>query len=277
MVYFMTITDAITKVLTESKEPLGHKEIFKRIISQSYYSFGAKDPQSVVRSKIRKHCFGIDFPSASPKKLFIQVNGQVSSRNALYQVWDGNEKEVVSELKAKRDELPEERIHRAYNAHVKSVSEQLLEYIKLSEPEFFESLVVKLLLKMGYGWDQSTSGNVVGGKGDEGIDGIINEDKLGLEKIYIQAKRYAENKVSPSEIRDFIGAMAIKGARKGVFFTSSRFTDQATQHAKDAQSMTITLIDGESLTDLLVQYGLGVAVANTYKIFEVDKNFFTID
>ena len=277
MVYFMTITDAITKVLTESKEPLGHKEIFKRIISQSYYSFGAKDPQSVVRSKIRKHCFGIDFPSASPKKLFIQVNGQVSSRNALYQVWDGNEKEVVSELKAKGDELPEERIHRAYNAHVKSVSEQLLEYIKLSEPEFFESLVVKLLLKMGYGWDQSTSGNVVGGKGDEGIDGIINEDKLGLEKIYIQAKRYAENKVSPSEIRDFIGAMAIKGARKGVFFTSSRFTDQATQHAKDAQSMTITLIDGESLTDLLVQYGLGVAVANTYKIFEVDKNFFTID
>ena len=273
----MTITDAITKVLRESKEPLGHKEIYRRIISRSYYSFGAKDPQSVVRSKIRKHCFGIDFPSASPKKLFMQVNGQASSRNALYQVWDGRKKEIVPEHKVKRDELPEEKIHSAYSAHIKSVGEQLLEYIKLSEPEFFESLVVKLLLKMGYGWNQSTSGNVVGGKGDEGIDGIINEDKLGLEKIYIQAKRYAENKVSPAEIRDFIGAMAIKGARKGVFFTSSKFTDQATQHSQDAQNMTITLIDGESLTELLVQYGLGVAVANSYKIFEVDKNFFSID
>lgn len=273
----MTITDAITKVLSEAKEPLSHKEIYKKIIAQSYYSFGAKDPQAVVRSKIRKHCYGIDFPSASPKKLFMQVNGQVSSRNALYKVWDGEKKEVVPENKIKRDELPEEKIHSAYSAHTKSVSEQLLEYIKLSEPEFFESLVVMLLLKMGYGWDQSTSGNVVGGKGDEGIDGIINEDKLGLEKIYIQAKRYADNKVSPSEIRDFIGAMAIKGARKGVFFTSSKFTEQAAQHAHDAQNMTITLIDGESLTELLVQYGLGVAVAKNYQIFEVDKNFFTID
>ncbi|GAD80226.1 restriction endonuclease [Vibrio ezurae] len=273
----MTITDAITKVLRESKEPLGHKEIYRKIVSRSYYSFGAKDPQAVVRSKIRKHCYGIDFPSASPKKLFMQVNGQVSSRNALYQVWDGKKKELVSGHMVERDELPEEKIHSAYIAHISAVSEQLLEHIKSSEPEFFEFLVVKLLLKMGYGWDQSTSGNVVGGKGDEGIDGIINEDKLGLEKIYIQAKRYADNKVSPSEIRDFIGAMAIKGARKGVFFTSSKFTDQATQHAYAAQNMTITLINGESLTELLVQYGLGVAVANNYKIFEVDKNFFTND
>ncbi|AUL96131.1 restriction endonuclease [Vibrio vulnificus] len=273
----MTITDAITKVLKESRQPLGHAEIYKRIINKSYYSFGAKDPQSVVRSKIRKHCFGIDFPSASPKKLFIQVNSQASSRNALYQVWDGKVKDVVSESKTKKDELPEERIHSAHRTHLNSVSEQLLECIKLSEPEFFESLVVNLLLKMGYGWDQSTSGNVVGGKGDEGIDGIINEDKLGLEKIYIQAKRYADIKVSPAEIRDFIGAMAIKGARKGVFFTSSTFTEQAKQHSTDAQNMTITLINGKLLTDLLVQYGLGVAIVNEYKIFEVDRNFFSLD
>ncbi|ELC9573182.1 TPA: restriction endonuclease [Vibrio vulnificus] len=273
----MTITDAITKVLKESVDPLGHKEIFKRIVDKNYYSFGAKDPEAVVRSKIRKHCFGINFPSASPKKLYIHVNSNANSRNALYQVWDGKPGEVFSDIKTKKDELPEEIIHRAYSEHLKSVSDQLLEFIKLSEPEFFESLVVRLLLKMGYGWDQSTSGNVVGGKSDEGIDGIINEDKLGLEKIYIQAKRYADNKVSPSEIRDFIGAMAIKGARKGVFFTSSKFTEQACQHAKDAQNMTITLIDGTSLTELLVQYGLGVAVANVYQVIEVDRNFFSID
>ncbi len=273
----MRIIDAITKVLKESKEPLGHIEIYKRIVLNSYFEFGAKDPQSLVRNKIRTHCFGIDFPSASPMKLFVQTNAKENSKNALYQVWDGKAKEVLSEAKVKRDELPEEKIHSAHKEHIKSVSEQLLEYIKLSEPEFFESLVVKLLLKMGYGWDQSSSGNVVGGKGDEGIDGIINEDKLGLEKIYIQAKRYTENKVPPSDIRDFIGAMVIQGARKGVFFTSSKFTEQACKHAHDAQNMTITLIDGESLTELLVQYGLGVAVANSYQVFEVDKNFFSID
>ncbi|MBY5993681.1 restriction endonuclease [Ferrimonas balearica] len=273
----MTITDAITRVLNESKEPLGHKDIYNRIVKMNYYSFGAKDPLSVVRSKIRKHCFGLDFPSASPKKLFVQANGQVNSRSALYKIWDGSSEKGNSEASMKKDALPEERIHASYTDHINSVSTQLLEYIKLSEPEFFESLVVKLLLSMGYGWDKSKSGNVTGGKGDEGIDGIINEDKLGLEKIYIQAKRYGNNNVTPSDVRDFVGAMAIKGARKGVFFTSSNFTEQAICHAKNAQNMTITLIDGNLLTDLLVQYGLGVAVANTYRVFEVDKNFFSLD
>lgn len=273
----MTITDAITKVLKESKDPLSHKEIYKRIVDKSYYSFGAKDPASVVRSKIRKHCYGVDFPSASPKKLYVQINGGVGTRNALYQVWDGKAGKVNVETKTKKDELPEETIHVAYQKHIKNVGGQLLEYIKLSEPEFFESLVVKLLLKMGYGWDQSAAGKVTGGKGDEGIDGVINEDKLGLEKIYIQAKRYESNKVSPSDIRDFIGAMAIKGARKGVFFTSSTFTEQAVQHSLDAQNMTVTLVDGSLLADLLVQYELGVAQSNSYKVFEVDRNFFSLD
>ncbi|WP_330147015.1 restriction endonuclease [Shewanella oncorhynchi] len=276
----MTITDAITKVLSEAKKPLGHKEIYRRIVDANYYSFGAKDPASVVRSKIRKHCYGVDFPSASPKKLYIQTNSGASSIAATYSVWDGKTSHegfppIVEKIK--NDELPEEIIDKTYEQHLINVSAQLLEYIKSSEPEFFESLVVKLLLRMGYGWDKSQSGRVVGGKGDEGIDGVINEDKLGLEKIYIQAKRYSSNKVSPSEIRDFIGAMAIKGARKGVFFTSSSFSEQAMKHSQEVQGMTITLVDGQLLTELLVQNELGVATAKTYKVFEVDKNFFIID
>jgi restriction system protein len=274
----MTIIEAITLVLNSSANPLSHKEIYRCIVENKYYTFGAKDPVSVVRSKLRKHCYGIDFPSASPKKLFVQVNGS-SSRNALYGLWDGKETSTVEEAstRPKKDELPEETIYKAYKQHLNIVGSQLLEYIKASEPEFFESLVVKLLLKMGYGWDNNSSGKVIGGKGDEGIDGIISEDKLGLEKIYIQAKRYDSNKVSSSDVRDFIGAMAIKGARKGVFFTSSSFTEQAIQHSRDAQNMTITLIDGDLLTELLVQYELGVVNLNMYKIFEVDRNFFSLD
>ena len=277
----MTITDAITKVIKKEKKPLSHKVIYEKILDQNLYTFGAKDPVNVVRSKLRKHCYGLDFPSASPKKLFIQTSGKSSSRNALYAIWDGVHTSfidlTVMKGSTKVDLLPEEKVDKAHTEHLTSVSNQLLEYIKLSEPEFFEALVVKLLLKMGYGWDQKLAGQVVGGSGDGGIEGIISEDKLGLEKIYIQAKRYKNIKVTPGDIRDFIGAMVIKGARKGVFFTSSTFSQQAINHSKDARNMTVTLVDGNYLTDLLVQYELGLAMVKSYKLFEVDKNFFSID
>jgi restriction system protein len=277
----MTITDAIIKVIKKEKKALSHKDIYEKIVENNFYVFGAKDPVSVVGSKLRKHCYGLDFPSASPKKLFIQNNVDSSNRRALYELWDGvYNPSDVSNVKAggtKVDLLPEEKVQKAHSEHLKSISNQLLEYIKLSDPEFFETLVVKLLLKMGYGWDQKLAGQVIGGAGDGGIDGVISEDKLGLEKIYIQAKRYKDNKVKPSDIRDFIGAMAIKGARKGVFFTSSTFTEQAIQHSLDAQNMTITLVNGDYLTELLVQYELGLAMVKSYKLFEVDKNFFSID
>ena len=153
------------------------------------------------------------------------------------------------------------------------IKSQLLDQINSSDPAFFERLVIELLLYMGYGWDKKLAGRVTGGAGDEGIDGIISEDKLGLENIYIQAKRY-KNKVPPSEIRDFIGAMAIKGARKGVFFASSDFSEQAKNSAEKAQNMNITLINGTQLSEYLVQYEMGIAVVSDYKVYEIDKNFF---
>nr|WP_280529935.1 restriction endonuclease [Aeromonas dhakensis] len=170
--------------------------------------------------------------------------------------------------------MPEEIIHIKHVEHITLIKQQLLDCINSSDPAFFEQLVVRLLLKMGYGWHESLAGKVVGGSGDEGIDGIINEDKLGLEKIYVQAKRYKSNKVPPSEIREFVGAMALKGARKGVFFSSSSFTEQAMSSASKAQGMNVTLIDGVQLCDLLVQHGMGVAVISSVDILEIDRNFF---
>ncbi len=273
----MTIIEAIVTVLKEYGNPLSHKDIYDRIINNNYYSFGAKDPVAVVRGEIRKHCYGIDFPSASPRKIFVEVKS-IGQSKPLYDLWKGqlSKIEITKTEKTTKDHLPEEIIHAKYVEHLNSIKTQLLDVINTSDPAFFERLVVSLLLRMGYGWDDSQAGQVIGGAGDEGIDGIINEDKLGLEKIYIQAKRYNSKKVPPSEIREFIGSMNQKGAHKGVFFSSSFFTEQAKNSAEKAQGMTITLIDGVQLCDHLVQNGMGVAKVNTYEIYELDKNFFDI-
>lgn len=275
----MRIIDAITEVLKESGKPMGHLQIYHAIKKRQLFSFGAKDPISVVRSQIRKHCFGLDFPSASPKKFFIMTEGKTTSTKPLYFLIGENKlkNRVVETIEECSELLAEEAIHKNYLQHLINLKQQLLGIIKSEDPAFFEKLVVDLLLKMGYGWNKTTSGQVVGGRADEGIDGIISQDKLGLENIYIQAKRYSAMKVPPSEVRDFIGTMTIKGARKGVFFTTSDFTKQARKHAQDAQGMSITLVDGNLLSDLLVQHEMGIAKVEKYIVYEVDKNFFADD
>ncbi|MGF2253482.1 restriction endonuclease [Yersinia ruckeri] len=273
----MTIIEAIVNVLKEYGGPLSPKDIYDFIINKKYYSFGAKDPLAVVRGEIRKHCYGVDFPSASPRKIFVEVKTSEQSK-PLYDLWQGQLSNIGSLKiqKTEKDQLPEEIIHEKYLEHINSIKNQLLDAINSSDPVFFERLVVTLLLKMGYGWHESEAGKVIGGAGDEGIDGVINEDKLGLEKIYIQAKRYNSKKVPPSEIREFIGSMNQKGAHKGVFFSSSCFTEQAISSAGKAQGMNITLVDGRQLCEYLVQNGMGVAKVSTYEVFEVDKNFFDL-
>lgn len=276
----MRIVDAITNVLESHGKPMGHIQIYNEIKKQKLFSFGAKDPISVVRSQIRKHCFGLNFPSASPKKLFIVVDNKSGTGKPLYYLLGKKENiksEKIEAINSCSELLTEEIIHNNHSIHLTNLKQQLLGIIKSEDPALFEKLVVDLLLKMGYGWNETTSGQVVGGRGDEGIDGIISEDKLGLENIYIQAKRYSTIKVPPIEVRDFIGTMTIKGARKGVFFTTSDFTKQARKHAKDAQGMSITLVDGDLLSDLLVQHEMGIAKVQNYTVYEVDKNFFTDD
>ena len=276
----MRIIDAIAHVLKANSEPMTHMQIYDTILKDGLFSFGAKDPSSVVRSKLRKHCLGLDFPSASPVKLFMISNKKTVNQKPLYGLISKQEVDVLtgkSESVNNSELLVEEVIHRSYKQHISNLKKQLLNIIKSENPAFFETLVVDLLLKMGYGWNETTSGKIIGGAGDEGIDGIISEDKLGLENIYIQAKRYNSMKVPPREIRDFIGAMVLKGARKGVFFTTSEFSIQARKHAKEAQGMTITLVNGELLSELLVQHEMGIAAVQRYTVYEVDKNFFTED
>ena len=162
---------------------------------------------------------------------------------------------------------PQDLIDSGFSTIEIQVKTELLEKLKEIDPYYFEKVILILLKRMGYGDFIETSKS-----GDGGVDGIINEDKLGLEKIYTQAKRYNENKVREKDIRNFIGAMS-GDTSKGVFITTSTFDDFAVKKAREAHH-SIVLIDGAKLVDLMHQYNVGVQVKTVYEVKEVDNDFF---
>jgi restriction system protein len=174
------------------------------------------------------------------------------------------------------DEAPQERIASTLRVAHEALAAELVDTIKSCDPAFFERLVVQLLLRMGYGGSRHEAGRAVGRSGDGGIDGIINEDRLGLDAIYLQAKRW-EGSVGEGPIRDFKGALDARGAQKGVFITTSSFTPAAIEAARTSRSYRIVLIDGARLAELMIEHDLGVSVAATYQLKRLDSDFFTDD
>lgn len=168
---------------------------------------------------------------------------------------------------------PEESIERAHLSLRKDLARELLESIMQCSPAFFELLIIKLMIKMGYGGSREEAGKAVGRSGDGGIDGIINEDRLGLDAIYLQAKRW-EGVIGRPEIMKFVGALAGQRATKGVFITTSWVTQDAKDYALSSQ-YKVVLIDGERLADLMIEHDLGVSVAATYQLKRIDSDFFS--
>lgn len=168
---------------------------------------------------------------------------------------------------------PEEAIERAHLSLRNDLARELLESIMQCSPAFFELLIIKLMIKMGYGGSREEAGKAVGRSGDGGIDGVINEDRLGLDAIYLQAKRWS-NVVGRPEIQQFVGALAGQRANKGVFIATSRFTQDAKDYAANSQ-YKVVLIDGERLADLMIEHDLGVSVAAMYQLKRIDSDFFT--
>ena len=168
---------------------------------------------------------------------------------------------------------PEESIERAHLSLRKDLARELLESIMQCSPAFFELLIIKPMIKMGYGGSREEAGKAVGRSGDGGIDGIINEDRLGLDAIYLQAKRW-EGVIGRPEIMKFVGALAGQRATKGVFITTSWFTQDAKDYALSSQ-YKVVLIDGERLADLMIEHDLGVSVAATYQLKRIDSDFFS--
>ena len=171
------------------------------------------------------------------------------------------------------EQTPEELIEIAFQRIRHDLANDLLDKIKSCSPIFFERLVIDLLVKMGYGGTRRDAGQAVGKSGDGGIDGIIKEDRLGLDIIYIQAKRW-EGTVSRPEIQKFAGALQGQRARKGIFLTTSSFSREANDYASSIDSKII-LFDGEILTQLMVDFNIGVSLANSYEIKRIDQDYFT--
>ncbi|PWD98244.1 restriction endonuclease [Marinilabilia rubra] len=172
----------------------------------------------------------------------------------------------------KSDKTPEEELENAWKSLNKTLASDLLDKVKEISPAKFEQLVIDLLLSMGYGGSRQEAGNLVGRTGDGGIDGIINEDRLGLDKIYLQAKRW-ENTVPIKEVRDFAGALLAQKARKGVFITTSDFPKSAYEFAHDIDR-NIVLINGIRLAELMIEFKMGVSVKETYQVKEIDSDYF---
>jgi len=173
------------------------------------------------------------------------------------------------------DQTPEETFETSYQKLKKELGESLLEQIKGCSPKFFEKLVVDLLLAMGYGGSRKDAGEAVGRNGDGGIDGIIKEDNLGLDLIYIQAKRWEASVGRPS-VQAFAGSLEGIKARKGVMITTSQFTKEAKEYVKIIEKRII-LIDGEKLTQLMIDFGVGVSEIQTYTLKKVDSDYFDED
>ena len=171
-----------------------------------------------------------------------------------------------------QQETPEELIDSAFQILNFTLQKDIIETVKKMDPFKFEHLVVDLLVKMGYGGSREEAARVTKMSGDEGIDGVINEDKLGLDVIYLQAKRWKQS-VGRKEIQSFVGALAGQQAHKGVFITTSEFADTAIEYAKKVPQKVI-LIDGEKLAALMIKHNIGIAVSQVYELKRIDTDYF---
>jgi restriction system protein len=172
------------------------------------------------------------------------------------------------------DESPEEALEAAYQKMRAALAAEVLVRVKSNSPEFFERLVVELLVKMGYGGSRRDAGRAIGKSGDEGIDGIINEDRLGLDNIYIQAKRWNDSHaVGRPEIQRFVGALQGKRAKKGVFITTGIFSADASGYVEHLDPKVV-LIDGAKLAELMIDFEVGVSAARTYHVKRMDSDYF---
>jgi len=174
---------------------------------------------------------------------------------------------------AEKDLLtPEESIESSYQRLRQNLAVDLIQQVKNCSPSFFEKLVIDLLISMGYGGTRKDAGEAIGRSSDEGIDGIIKEDRLGLDIVYIQAKKW-ENSVSRPEIQKFAGALQGQRAKKGIFITTSTFTKDARDYADKIESK-IVLIDGETLARLMIDHNIGVSPIASYMIKKIDNDYF---
>jgi restriction system protein len=231
--------------------------------------------EATKRGHFRLTQRGADVLAASPERIdnrFLsrfEEFRQFSDRSA-----QPTDDEVVPEPADAAEQTPDEIMRAAHRRIEAALAEDLLDRVRAAPPDFFERLIVNLLLAMGYGGSAADAGRALGRSGDDGVDGVIDQDALGLDRVYIQAKRYAAgNSVGPGAIRDFFGSLDRHKAAKGLFVTTSGFTSSARETA-DYLSKRIVLIDGEQLTRLMIRHNVGCRIEEVLHVKKVDEDFF---
>jgi len=216
--------------------------------------------------------------ASNPGRIDVETLKQIPTFADYYSQYSGSssgpEAAEVLAASSTSDATPEEQIDAAHAVLTAALKADLLQRILDQSPSFFERLIVDLLVAMGYGGSHEDAARQLGKSGDGGIDGVIDEDRLGLDRIYVQAKRYAVgSSVGRPEVQGFVGSLVGRGASKGVFVTTSAFSKQAIDYARGLQQRVI-LIDGPQFTELMIEFGVGVRTSRAVEVKRVDEDFF---
>lgn len=253
--------------------PSGTQRVFNNRVgwAKSYlkHAMLVGSPQ---RGTIRITQRGIQMLGKNPSKIDIKFLERYPEFVEFRRTKGRDKKSKEDEYIWSAEKTPQEILEDAYQKLQEEVAQGLLDKVKSCSPEFFERLVIDLLVKMGYGGSHQDVVRAFGGSGDEGIDGIIKEDKLGLDVVYVQAKRW-QGTVGRPEIHKFVGALSGKKATKGVFITTSSFSKEALDYVQTIQYKVI-LIDGETLSQLMYDYDIGLSKIINYDVKEIDTDYF---
>jgi len=270
----------------EERLPSGRQRVLhNRVHWAKFYMSKAGLIDSPARGRFIASEAGRRFLASNPEKLDTQTLMQIPvfaefyGRNGQSSGDTGGKpsEEPSSDLMAASSSTPEEQIGEAYRSLNAALRADLLDRIRENSPAFFEKLIVDLLVAMGYGGSHKNAAEQLGRSGDGGVDGVINEDRLGLDRIYVQAKRYAEgNTIKRPEVQGFVGSLVGLGATKGVFVTTSSFSKGAVEYAHNL-TQRIILIDGTRLTGLMIEHGVGTRTQQTIHIQRLDEDFFSED
>lgn len=216
---------------------------------------------------------GIEVLSKNPQ----EINNALLKQFESFREFTSQSKSTEKEATAHNNQsvtTPDEQIAQAYQELNQSLADEILTTIRKASPIFFEQLVVDLMIAIGYGGSRKEAGQATQATNDDGIDGIIKEDRLGLDTIYLQAKRWSDRTVDRPEIDKFIGSLTRKRARKGVFITTSRFSPGAAE-AVENLDMKVVLIDGRQLAELMIEHNLGVTRKEVYEVKQLDSDYFS--
>jgi len=270
IVDYLTNHFQLTEEEKNKLKPSGDRTVFRNRVDWARFELKKAGLMSVSPEKIHEITSdGIEILKKNPvkidRKFLREITKYAEYFNALKEKSDETEEISTSESE---NRSPEDMIMVGYNEYRKNFESEILERIMNNNPDFFEHLVIDLLAKMGYG-----RGKVTGRSGDGGIDGIIDEDKLGLSQIFLQAKRWQATVGGP-ELRDFAGMLDSKKSKKGIFITTSHFSDEAREFVQTTSSK-IVLINGKRLAELMFEHNVGFTHGDTYQLKNIDENYFS--